>query len=201
MVFLQRYSKPRLPPRKKLLKLPYKLAVVMTLLLAQTAAAASYPAPQIATGTIQLAFTPGDSADQLIIHTIKQARQQILVQAYSFTHLGIADALIKARQRGIEVIVIADKNQDEHIPTSLIHDLALAGITVLTDSEHSSAHNKVMIIDADSPHPAVITGSYNFTHAAQYANAENLLIFHDNPTLTRAYIDNWQRHYQHSLPL
>jgi phosphatidylserine/phosphatidylglycerophosphate/cardiolipin synthase-like enzyme len=177
------------------------IALLCALLLAQSAAAVPYPTPQTAAGTIQIAFTPGDAADQLIINAIKHAHQQILVQAYSFTHLGIANALMKAHQRGIDVIVIADKNQDEHIPTSLIHDLALAGITVLTDSEHSSAHNKVMIIDADSPHPAVITGSYNFTHAAQYMNAENLLILRDNPTLTRAYYDNWQRHYLHSLPL
>lgn len=181
--------------------MPHKITAITLLLLAQSAAAAPYSAPQIATGSIQLAFTPSDAADQLIIHTIKQARQQILIQAYSFTHLGIADALIKTHQRGVEVIVIADKNQDEHTPTSLIHNLALAGITVLTDSEHSSAHNKIMIIDANSPHPTVITGSYNFTHAAQYTNAENLLIFRDNPALTRAYYDNWQRHYLHSLPL
>ncbi|BBO99565.1 phospholipase D family protein [Sulfuriferula nivalis] len=171
------------------------------LLLAQTAIAAQHTSPQAATGTIQIAFTPGDAADQLIINTIRQAHQQILVQAYSFTHLGIADALIKAHRRGVDVILIADKNQDEHIPTSLIHDLAQAGITIVFDSEHSSAHNKVMIIDANSPHPAVITGSYNFTHAAQFTNAENLLIFRDNLMLTQAYHDNWQFHYLHSLPL
>ncbi|MEQ1667955.1 MAG: phospholipase D-like domain-containing protein, partial [Sulfuriferula sp.] len=143
-------------------------AFFITLLLAQWATAAPYPAPQAATGTIQVAFTPGDAADKLIIAAIQQARQQILVQAYSFTHLGIADALIKAHQRGISITVIADQRQDEHTPTSLISTLVQAGISVCMDTEHSSAHNKVMIIDADTTHPAVITGSYNFTHAAQY---------------------------------
>lgn len=173
----------------------------MVMLLAQWATAAPYPAPQTAAGTIQVAFTPGDAADKLIVSTIQHAHRQILVQTYSFTHLGIADALIKAHQRGVDVIVIADQRQDEHTPTSLINTLALAGISVLMDTEHSSAHNKVMIIDADTAHSAVITGSYNFTHAAQYMNAENVLILRDNPVLTRAYRDNWQRHHAHSSPL
>jgi phosphatidylserine/phosphatidylglycerophosphate/cardiolipin synthase-like enzyme len=97
-------------------------------------------------------------------------------------------------------VLIADKRQDEHTPTSLIRELAQAGIAIVMDSEHSSAHNKVMILDADTAHPVIITGSYNFTHAAQFTNAENLLILRDNPTLTTAYRDNWQRHYAHSLP-
>jgi phosphatidylserine/phosphatidylglycerophosphate/cardiolipin synthase-like enzyme len=193
--------KPHPPSKKNQLKMLHKALTIAMLLLAQASMAAQYPTPQAATGTIQVAFTPGDAADQLIINTIKQAHKQILIQAYSFTHLGIASALIKAHQRGVEVILIADKNQDEHIPTSLVRDIAQAGITVVFDSEHSSAHNKVMIIDANSQHPALITGSYNFTHAAQFVNAENLLIFRDNPALTQSYQDNWQLHYLHSLPL
>ena len=158
------------------------------------------PDVQPATGTIQLAFTPGDDAAELIMQAIKHARKQILVQAYSFTHLGIARALIHAYQRGIDVIVVADPQQAQRIPTSLIQQLALAGIPVFMDSEHSSAHNKVMIIDADS-HPTVITGSYNFTHAAQFTNAENLLILRDNAAIASAYRNNWQRHREHSLPI
>ena len=179
----------------------HKVFFTVAILLAQWATAAPYPAPQTAAGTTQIAFTPGDAADKLIVAAIQQARQQILVQAYSFTHLGIADALIKAHQRGISVTIIADQRQDEHTPTSLIRTLARAGISILMDTEHSSAHNKVMIIDADTAHPAVITGSYNFTHAAQYMNAENVLILRNNPTLTRAYRDNWQHHYTHASPL
>ncbi|ARU32494.1 hypothetical protein CAP31_12880 [Sulfuriferula sp. AH1] len=176
------------------------LFAVGVLWACQAAALQSAAGPQPATGTIQVAFTPGDDAAGLIMQAIRHARQQILVQAYSFTHIGIADALIQAHQRGIEVRVIADPQQAERIPTSLIRQLAAAGIQVLMDSEHASAHNKVMIIDADS-HPVVITGSYNFTHAAQFINAENLLVLRDNPGIANAYRNNWQRHREHSMPL
>lgn len=176
------------------------LLLAISLAWSYQAAQAQLPAIQPAQGTIQIAFTPGDDAAGLIIKAINHAHKQILVQTYSFTHLGIARALIHAHQRGVDVIVIADPQQAQRIPTSLIQQLAAAGIPVFMDGEHSSAHNKVMIIDADG-HPAVITGSYNFTHAAQYTNAENLLILRDNAAVATAYRRNWQRHHVHSLPL
>lgn len=175
------------------------LAILGLLWFYPVAELQSATGPQPASGTIQVAFTPGDDAASLIMQAIKRARQQILVQTYSFTHIGIADALIQAHRRGVEVMVIADMQQSERIPTSLIRVLAAAGIPVLMDSEHASAHNKVMIIDHDTD-PVVITGSYNFTHAAQFTNAENVLILRDNPNLASAYFSNWQRHREHSLP-
>jgi len=43
----------------------------------------------------------------------------------------------------------------------------------------------------------VITGSFNFTKAAEEKNAENLLIIHSNK-LAELYIKNWREHAQHS---
>jgi phosphatidylserine/phosphatidylglycerophosphate/cardiolipin synthase-like enzyme len=44
-------------------------------------------------------------------------------------------------------------------------------IPTYIDSKHTIAHNKIMIIDKAT----VITGSFNFTKAAEEKNAENLL--------------------------
>jgi phosphatidylserine/phosphatidylglycerophosphate/cardiolipin synthase-like enzyme len=73
-----------------------------------------------------------------------------------------------------------------------------AGIPVYLDREHSAAHNKVMVIDEGDPAAIVITGSYNFTFAAQNRNAENLLLLRHAPRTARAYADNWRRHSVHS---
>ncbi len=73
--------------------------------------------------------------------------------------------------------------------------LAHAGIAVLIDSEHRIAHNKVMVIDGET----VITGSFNFTKAAQLDNAENVLVIHSQE-LAKRYSENWQRHARHSEP-
>jgi phosphatidylserine/phosphatidylglycerophosphate/cardiolipin synthase-like enzyme len=170
-------------------------------LFAATPALASPPLEFPLQGTAQLAFTPGDNAGELVVDAIRQAKAQILVQAYSLTHRAIAAALVSARQRGVDVQVIADREQDRNIETSRIRDLAEQGVSVYLDGEHSAAHNKVMIIDNGRPDAAVITGSFNFTTAAQFRNAENLLILRGNPLLTEAYAANWRRHRTHSLPL
>jgi phosphatidylserine/phosphatidylglycerophosphate/cardiolipin synthase-like enzyme len=57
------------------------------------------------------------------------------------------------------------------------------------------AHNKVMVIDGET----VITGSFNFTKAAEEKNAENLLIIRDR-RLDELYAKNWLEHAQNSVP-
>jgi hypothetical protein len=111
-----------------------------------------------ATGTVQAAFTPGDDAGKLIIDAIDAAQHQVLVQAFSFTHRKIADSLIAASRRGVDVKVISDKDQIHRIRTSLISKMAADGVPVFTDSAHDSAHNKVIVIDAGSPAATLITG-------------------------------------------
>ena len=43
----------------------------------------------------------------------------------------------------------------------------------------------------------VLTGSFNFTKAAEEHNAENLLVIND-PVLAKQYIENWHTHERHS---
>ena len=43
----------------------------------------------------------------------------------------------------------------------------------------------------------VITGSFNFTTAAERQNAENLLVIRDRALAAR-YVDNWHAHAAHS---
>src|SRR5258708_5340807 len=177
----------------------YGLLLVL-LLLAQPARGFEASDIVSGTGTIEYAFTPGDNAAELIVRAIDGARFQILVQAFSFTHAEIAGALIRAEHRGVDVKVIADAEQIELIDHNVIPQLVEAGIPVFTDAEHTAAHNKVMVIDAGAKAPVLITGSFNFTHAAQFRNAENLLVFRGNHELKRAYLGNWMRHLKHSTP-
>ncbi len=179
---------------------PVRLFGLLLVLLVLAQPARGFEASDVVpgTGTIEYAFTPGDDAAGLIVRAIDGARFQILVQAFSFTHAGIAGALIRAERRGVEVKVIADAEQIDLIDHNVIPQLVEAGIPVFTDAEHAAAHNKVMVIDAGAKASVLITGSFNFTHAAQFRNAENLLVFRGNHELTRAYLDNWMRHLKHS---
>lgn len=162
-------------------------------------ALASEPLTLSAQGQMQVAFTPGDDAGALIVAAIAKAKRQVLVQTFSFTHKDIAEALIAARRRGIDVQVLADPDQAEKTATSLIDHLAENGVSIYMDGQHASAHNKIMVLDAGQSGATVITGSFNFTHAAQYRNAENVLLLRGNPLLADAYAANWRRHRTHSL--
>lgn len=142
----------------------------------------------------------GDAAGK-IATAIAHARRQVLVQALSFTHEGIARALMEAHGRGVDVRLIADREQTEQMEHGQVPGLARAGIPVWLDGEHQSAHNKVMVIDAELPSALVITGSFNFTRAAQYKNAENVVFIGGNDAIMQAYVQNWQRHLRHSKPL
>jgi phosphatidylserine/phosphatidylglycerophosphate/cardiolipin synthase-like enzyme len=179
---------------------PVRLFGLLLVLLVLAQPARGFEASDIVpgTGTIEYAFTPGDDAAGLIVRAIDGARLQILVQAFSFTHAGIAGALIRAERRAVDVEVIADAEQIDLIDHNVIPRLVEAGIPVFIDAEHSAAHNKVMVIDAGAKAPVLITGSFNFTHAAQFRNAENLLVIRGNHELTHAYLDNWMRHLKHS---
>ena len=151
--------------------------------------------------TIQFAFSPDADAAGLVIDAIDAARAEILVQAFSFTHARIAAALLRAHRRGVDVQVIADPGQIELIEQNVVGFLAAGGVRVFTDATHSAAHNKIVVLDADGVRPGVVTGSFNFTFAAQYRNAENILLIRDNRDLVRAYRENWERHRAHSTPL
>jgi len=153
-----------------------------------------------ALGTVQVAFSPWDDTQALLIDAIAAAKSQILVQAYLLTSRTIATGLVDARQRGVDVRVIADSRQHEDTPGSLLDFLEQNNIPVWLETRYRHAHNKVLLIDAVSRHPVVITGSYNFTWGAQNLNAENLLIFRDNPRLTDRYAKNWERHWRQARP-
>lgn len=156
--------------------------------------------PFAAVGTVQVLFTPEQDATHVIVEILRQAKQSVRVQAFSFTSNEIAFALIEAKRRGIAVEVVADGEQLRKLDNSKVPLLARAGVRVWVDDQHQSAHNKLMLIDGDGASPVVITGSMNFTYSGQFKNAENVLILRGNKKLSEAYLGNWQRHKNHAAP-
>jgi len=143
---------------------------------------------------IQVYFSPHGGATDAIIQQINKARFEILVQAYSFASQPIAKALVLACKKGIKVEALLDKSQKKGKYTSATF-MANMGVPTYIDSTHAIAHNKILIIDRET----VITGSFNFTKAAEEKNAENLLIF-KSKELAKIYLDNWIKHKEHSEP-
>lgn len=139
-----------------------------------------------------LYFTPPANAAAAVVDVIDQSQTEVLVQAYGFTHNGIAQALLRAHDRGVKVRVLLDERSEVSnryvIELMTNHDLVWR-----QDGKHAIAHNKVVVID----NQIVITGSFNFTNSAQTRNAENLLIL-KSEELASSYKKNWALHWAHS---
>ena len=172
------------------------LALAQPSVTTDSVVAAESPSVPVSVPVTQIRayFTPGHTVETAITDEIDAARNTIRVQAYSFTNPLIVQALADARLRGVDVIVVLDKSN--RTQRSSVAELAQrAGIPTLIDDRHAIAHNKIMIIDDR----IVITGSYNFSRAAEKSNAENLVIIESAP-IARKYQQNWQKHHQHSKP-
>jgi phosphatidylserine/phosphatidylglycerophosphate/cardiolipin synthase-like enzyme len=136
--------------------------------------------PQEKPPTIEVYFSPHGGCTDAIIKELNKAKSSVLVQADSFTSAPIAKALLNAHKRGVKVEVLLDKSQRiQKYPSATF--LSNQGIPTKIDAQHAIAHNKVMIIDGET----VITGSFNFTKAAEENNAENLLVIKDRKLAER----------------
>jgi len=158
------------------------------------------PVVQPAQGTLQAAFTPWDDVETILSDVINGARRQVLVQAYLLTSKKIASTLVAAHRRGVEVLILLDAAQLRRSTSQVVPKLAAAGIPIWLETKYQNAHNKIIVIDADTAHPAVVTGSFNFTWTAQHRNAENILVVRDNPNLASQYALNWERHKRDAVP-
>ncbi|MDO8588174.1 MAG: phospholipase D family protein [Armatimonadota bacterium] len=150
------------------------------------------PAGSSTGGAWRVYFSPRGGATAAIVKAIGGARRTVLAQAYSFTSAPIAKALLNAHKRGVKVQVILDDSQLTQKYSSAVF-FRNSGIPTRIDSAHAIAHNKVMVIDGVT----VITGSFNFTRAAEERNAENVLIVRDK-ALAERYTSNWRAHERHS---
>lgn len=162
------------------------------------AAALSLTAPAFASpfypAEAAVFFSPKGGAEAAIVRSIDDAKSRIRMQAFLFSNKKITQALIRAHQRGVKVDVIIDQRMPKKKPNTT-QDLIKAGVPTFFDTAHRTAHDKVIIIDADT----VLTGSFNFVKVAETKNGENLLILKSKP-LAEEYVKNWEKHFTHSVP-
>ncbi len=146
-------------------------------------------APQAsARESTEAAFSPSPEAIALVQTTIGHAQHSIDLAAYSFTSYKIADALIEAKQRGVEVRVLLDKAQGKR-HYKAIKELQNAGIPIRINRHYAIMHDKYLIVDDST----VETGSFNYTANAEKHNAENVIVIKNNKKLAKEFGENWQQ--------
>jgi phosphatidylserine/phosphatidylglycerophosphate/cardiolipin synthase-like enzyme len=134
-----------------------------------------------ASAEADVCFTPGEDCAGFIVRQIDAAKSEMLVMAYGFTNATILNAIARANERGVRVTLLLDKsNASNGKPEGRC-------IEALIDGRSGKAHNKVIVIDKRH----VITGSFNFTEAAQKKNAENVLLIANEPALVQRFTANF----------
>lgn len=123
--------------------------------------------------------------DKEIIALIDAAKSRISFAMYEFTLRDIADALVAAKKRGVEVRGLVDAGESANsYDKPIIAELVAAGIPV--ETERHADGNGIMHIKAIVTDSAYALGSYNWTGSATTENDEILEIGTD-PTLRQMY--------------
>jgi phosphatidylserine/phosphatidylglycerophosphate/cardiolipin synthase-like enzyme len=156
-------------------------------------------------GTMTAWFSPRGGCTGALVTEINKASDTVLVEAYSLTSSPIIASLRDAHRRGVHVEVIVDPTTARYVSAAwnvsrgetvdINHPLWLdvAGVTLWVDGAHAIMHDKVVLVDGR----VLITGSFNFSRAAEERNAENLLVIR-NVNLATRYAQEWRSHRDHS---
>jgi phosphatidylserine/phosphatidylglycerophosphate/cardiolipin synthase-like enzyme len=143
---------------------------------------------------LQVHFSPRGGITESMVQSIESSSRSIYIVAFSFTSVPIAEALVRAKERGVVIEVVADRENLGN-KNSVVKRLHENNITVFIDSKHAIQHNKVIIIDGS----IVFTGSANFSKGAEENNAENSIEITDMK-IAELYFDNFNLHKEHSRP-
>lgn len=136
---------------------------------------ANTPYPELTLDGTQVKtyFSPDDGVQARIVELIDGAQTSVHFLAFGLTADPIAEALVSAHQRGVQVSGVIETGQVNNTGSDVDY-LLDAGIDLRLDGNPRNMHHKVVIIDGE----IVIFGSYNFSGSAEERNDENLLIIH-----------------------
>lgn len=159
-----------------------------TLLVSSQKPARDTPPP-----LIQCYYSPNGGCQDKLCALIDQSLSSIRVLCYTDTNIGIFQALIRAHQRGVNVQIVADP-YCAGLAGSQIPAAHAAGIPIRVDHSVKIMHEKVMIFDDKQ----LSFGSYNYSEPAEHANAEDMVVTADPPTID-AFVANWFVRYNASV--
>jgi phosphatidylserine/phosphatidylglycerophosphate/cardiolipin synthase-like enzyme len=143
---------------------------------------------------LHLCFSKTMDCASLIVSLIAGASSRVYVAVYSFTRDDVAQALISAHERGVDVkVLIEDERAYER--ESEYFRLGAEGVDVRRDGNPYLMHHKFIIIDG----AIVVTGSYNLSAAAEDRNDENIIVLLSEE-LAKQYEEEFMRIWRIAQP-
>lgn len=146
-----------------------------------------YENVKVNNAVVSVYFAPEDGVEKRLVEEIDNARRGICFLAFSFTSGAVAEKLVLARGKGLDVKGVCEKKNAGN-PSSKDEYLISRGIEVRYDSNPKAMHEKVFIFDEWT----VWTGSYNFSANADRENDENVIIIRSGE-IAKAYLQEFNR--------
>jgi phosphatidylserine/phosphatidylglycerophosphate/cardiolipin synthase-like enzyme len=143
-------------------------------------------------------FSQTDNIPALLIDLINQEQKSIKAAYYSFTIEDIADALIKAHNKGIKVEIIIDssnlQNKSKAVEKLINNKLPFQVYYCSSKEFKSLMHHKFIIFEEqpDLPDGGVVTGSFNCSRAAAERHWENIVVLEGKDAMLQ-YIQEFDR--------
>lgn len=135
------------------------------------------------------------SIEGKLVEKINAAQNSIHIAAFEFDLTPVAEALIAARQRGVDVRWVTDDEHgldaDEEPDRGQFARLQSASIEVRADDRSALMHNKFIIFD----YRTVWTGSTNLTNNAVFKQENNVLVIH-SPVIAAMYEKEFQEMWE-----
>jgi phosphatidylserine/phosphatidylglycerophosphate/cardiolipin synthase-like enzyme len=125
---------------------------------------------------VELYFSPSDKTTQKIVSKLEQAKEEQLLALMIFTNWELRDQVAENLRDDIRTRWIVE---DVEFSQSVINLVRNLNGTVRQHIEPEIFHHKYAILDENTNQPVLITGSHNWTYAAETVNDENTLIFYD----------------------
>lgn len=126
------------------------------------------------------------SIPERLIGYINQAQETIHIASFEFNLTPVAESLINAHERGVEVIWVTDDEHgieaDEDEGHGQFSMLEKAGIQIVDDERSGLMHNKFWIFDGK----ITWTGSTNITQNGNFRNNNNVVVLR-SPQLAAIY--------------
>jgi len=122
-------------------------------------------------------FSPSDQVTARITQAIETADEEAVFALLTFTKDEQADALLERFNDNVAIRGLIENTGDVG---SEFNYLSAQGIDVQRHVFPGSMHHKYCIVDANTTsQPTLVTGSHNWTFAAETENDENTLIIYD----------------------
>ncbi len=118
---------------------------------------------------IKVLFTRYDDIISNIKFYLDNARNSIYIAVFEIGNIELANALISAKKRGVDVKIVTDEQNADY---SALKEITRYGIEVVFQNDQSYMHHKFVVIDSQ----IVITGSMNWTDNDIFKNDNNVVI-------------------------